>query len=565
MTASNGANGASKPAAPNRAAELAELIDAVKALVVPFVQDADGAFDERAAGGPAGAASTADLPARTALVESLTPQQLIPRLDLQLPAGEGGGRAAVLALVQRVLELSVNTWDQGFLDKLYASTTPVGVAAELLLAVLNTNLHVFQVSPALTVIEKTTAREFARLYGFTGPRAGGVTVAGGSASNFTSVVIARNTLFPETKIHGNGAGRRFALFTSAHGHYSVEKAAQAAGLGSGAVWTVPVDAAGRMVPAQLEARIAAASAAGMTPLYVNATAGTTVLGSYDPFEVIAAICKAHGLWMHIDGSWGGPAIFSAAHRHKMAGSHLADSLTVNPHKMMNVPVTCSFLLGPDLRTFHRANTLPAGYLFHTPPDAAPGSKKRKGNNGAVAAPAAQNGSVAAAEEEEEGEEDDDDDNYQEVWDLADLTLQCGRHGDSLKLALAWVYEGAAGFERQTDHAFAMAALLADTVARKPDVFALVSTNPPPCLQVCFYYADSSSTGARAPGQPSADKAVNTRRTREAVAKLIRRGYMIDFAPGDHGSFFRVVLNWQTQPGTVEGLVRALEAVRQEVY
>ncbi|CAK7236785.1 Glutamate decarboxylase 2 [Sporothrix bragantina] len=551
MTASNRvANGSSKPAAaPNRAAELAELIDAVKTLVVPFVQDADNAFDERAAGGPAGA-STADLPVRTALVESLTPQQLIPRLDLQLPAGEGGGRAAALALVQRVLQLSVNTWDQGFLDKLYSSTTPVGVAAELLLAVLNTNLHVFQVSPALTVIEKTTAREFARMYGFTGPRAGGVTVAGGSASNFTSVVVARNTLFPETKIHGNGAGRRFALFTSAHGHYSVEKAAQAAGLGSGAVWTVPVDSTGRMVPALLEERIAAATAAGMTPLYVNATAGTTVMGSYDPFKAISAICKAHGLWMHIDGSWGGPAIFSAAHRHKMAGSHLADSLTVNPHKMMNVPVTCSFLLGPDLRIFHKANTLPAGYLFHTPPDANNTNKKRKGNNGEAVA---QNGNddIEESEKDERSEEE-------EVWDLADLTLQCGRHGDSLKLALAWVYEGAAGFERQTDHAFAMAALLADTIASKPDVFALVSTNPPPCLQVCFYYSDST------PGEPSADKAVNSRRTREAVAKLVRRGFMVDFAPGDHGSFFRVVLNWQTRPGTVEGLVRALETVRKEV-
>lgn len=518
--------------------------------MVPFVKDADDAFPERAQGGPAGA-STADLPVRTALVESLTPQELVPRLNFSLPQGNGGGRDAALALVQRVLELSVNTWDQGFLDKLYASTTPVGVAAELLLSVLNTNLHVFQVSPALTVIEKTTARELARLFGFTGPRAGGVTVAGGSASNFTSVIVARNTLFPDTKIHGNGAGRRFALFTSAHGHYSVEKAAQAAGLGSGAVWTVPVDAAGRMVPSALEARIAEASAAGMTPMYVNATAGTTVMGSYDPFEALSAICKAHGLWLHIDASWGGPAIFSATHRYKMTGSHLADSLTVNPHKMMNVPVTCSFLLGPDLQKFHKANTLPAGYLFHTPPDA------KKEANGEATNGMATNGEVTngAAAATPESEEEDD---YQEVWDLADLTLQCGRHGDSLKLALAWVYEGAAGFERQTDHAFAMAALLADRLSQKSDVFSLVSSNPPPCLQVCFYYADG------APGTPHPVKAVNSRRTRTAVALLIRRGFMVDFAPGDHGSFFRVVVNWQTRPGTVEGLVRALELVRKEV-
>lgn len=74
------------------------------------------------------------------------------------------------------------------------------------------------------MIEKTTARQLARLFGFTGPRAAGVVCQGGSGSNLTSLVVARNTLYPETKAGGN-AGRRFALFTSEHGHYSVEKAA----------------------------------------------------------------------------------------------------------------------------------------------------------------------------------------------------------------------------------------------------------------------------------------------------------------------------------------------------
>ncbi len=82
----------------------------------------------------------------------------------------------------------------------------------------------YATSPALTVIEKTTARQLARLFGFTGPRAGGIVCQGGSASNLTSLVVARNTLYPSTKSAGN-EGRRFVLFTSEHGHYSVEKAA----------------------------------------------------------------------------------------------------------------------------------------------------------------------------------------------------------------------------------------------------------------------------------------------------------------------------------------------------
>lgn len=131
------------------------------------------------------------------------------------------------------------------MDKLYAGTDPIGVAADLVLSVLNTNVHVYGVSPALTIIEKETARKMAGLFGFTGALAGGLTCPGGSASNWTSMLIARNTLFPETKVDGN-AGRRFVVFSSRHGHYSVEKAAVLLGIGSAGVWTVEVDEEGCM-------------------------------------------------------------------------------------------------------------------------------------------------------------------------------------------------------------------------------------------------------------------------------------------------------------------------------
>jgi len=392
-------------------------------------------------------------------------------------------------------------------------------------------VHVYQVSPALSVIEKHTAKTFASLYGFTGPRAGGVTCQGGSASNLTSIVIARNALYPESKTQGNAcASEPFVLFTSEHGHYSVEKAAVTCGFGSSAVWTVAVDEAGRMDPSALRDRIVQAKAEGKTPLYVNATAGTTVLGSFDPFEAVSAVCREFGVWMHIDASWGGSAIFSTKHRSKLAGAHLADSLTVNPHKMMNVPVTCSFLLGPDMSVFHKANTLPAGYLFHGPTE----PNGVNGTNGV-------NGAHAVHEPE--------------VWDLADLTLQCGRRADSLKLALSWIYYGTAGFERQVDGAFELAAYLADEIERRQD-FVLLSENPPPCLQVCFYYAPG--------GILPDDVEGNTRRTRYMVERLVGRGFMVDFAPGDKGSFFRIVVNCQTLRSTVDGLIKALEAVGSEI-
>lgn len=395
------------------------------------------------------------------------------------------------------------------MSKLHASTDAPGLAAELVLATLNTNVHVYDASPALTLIEKHTSKELASLFGLTGPHAGGISVNGGSMSNMTSIVVARNTLHPYTKTYGNSAdGLKLVLFTSAHGHYSIEKAVQMLGLGSSAARSVPVLSDGSMDPSTLESSIKKAKDEGFTPFYVNATAGTTVLGNYDPLSAIAEICTSHNLCFHIDASWGGPAIFSPTHKHKLKGSHLADSIAINPHKMMGVPITCSFLLGSDMRKFHASNTLPASCLFHSP---APSSSE-------------------------------------EIHDLADLTLQCGRRGDSLKLHLSWVYHGSEGYRGQIDEAFETSAHLATLVADHTDLVP-VSDSPPPCLQVCFFYAQGGKLG---------DAEENARITKAIVQGLVPKGFMIDHAGIDgRGDFMRCVITRGTGKVAVGALVEAV--------
>lgn len=299
------------------------------------------------------------------------------------------------------------------------------------------------------------------------------------------------------------------MFTSAQGHYSLEKAAQICGIGTENVLSVPVDQYGCMIPSELENLIKSSLLNQQIPFYVNATAGTTVLGSYDPFTAISVICKKYNLWLHIDASWGGPVIFSKKHKKKLDGSHLADSLAINPHKMMGVPVTCSFLLTPDLRKFHTANSHPANYLFHT--------------------------------EAMEGE----------IWDLADLTLQCGRRADSLKLALAWIYYGSDGFEQQIDTAFFITAELATKISTNPSFF-LVSENPPPCMQVCFYYTGKSEL--------KPEKSFNDRITSHIVKALIPEGYFVDYASGENGAFLRVVVNRETRMETIDRLISLIENI-----
>ncbi|KAG0126895.1 putative glutamate decarboxylase [Tuber indicum] len=436
----------------------------------------------------------------------LPPQRLKEELGLELPT-QGLGEKGLEEILKKVLKYSVNTWSPGFMDKLYASTDAVGVVSEVLLAVLNTNVHVYQVSPALTIIEKETASSIARLFGFTSGHAGGLTFPGGSASNSTSMIIAKNTLFPETKVSGN-TGYKFVVFTSEHGHYSVEKAAILLGLGSAAVRSIPVDKEGRMVVPELESAVRKAKQEGYTPFYVNAGAGTTVMGSYDPFNAIADVCQRYNLWMHVDGSWGGSVVFSDKHCYKLKGVQKADSVTVNPHKMLGVPMTCSFLITDDTRKFSKATSLKAGYLFH-------------------------------------GDEDEE-----EVFDMAQLTMGCGRRADSLKMALGWIYYGKEGYEERINHAFETASYFTTKLSQNTN-FYLLSSNPPPCLQVCFFYTPE--------GALSANARKNTTTTRAIAAKLIAKGFMIDYSPHPiHGEFFRAVVNASTSRDTVDRLINTIE-------
>lgn len=362
-------------------------------------------------------------------------------------------------------------------------------------------------SPVLTLIEKATTKYLATLFGYPSQYSGGISQPGGSASNSSAIVIARTTLYPETKTQGNG-DHKFTLFTSVHGHYSVEKAANLFGLGSKNVIGVPVDAAGRMRADELERLVKESKGRGETPFFVNATAGTTVHGSYDPFPALSVICKRHNLWLHIDGSWGGSVIFnSSLASTRLAGCELADSIAVNPHKMLGAPITCSFLLGRDMRTFHNALTLPAGYLFHN-----------------------------------EGTDVND------IYDLADLTPQCGRRADSLKMFLMLQYYGPSYFDSLVARGFKNANYLLSALKQNGN-FLTISPEPVPCLQVCFYFARDGKLGE--------DAETNGRVTQEVAHRLIARGFMIDFAPGEKGKFFRVVVNGGTNKGTLDGLVKAL--------
>ena len=243
--------------------------------------------------------------------------------------------ATLLDGLDCILEHTVNTAHPLFFNQLYSKGDPLAILGDWVAAATNTNVHTYEVAPVYTVMEAEVLAKLARLLG--GAYAAehdGLLVPGGSIANLYGMQLARDRKDPEWKARGMNGGPRLVAFTSEHSHYSYKKSAMLIGLGTDNLVGIPTDASGAMRTDALEAAIVEAAAEGRVPFFVGATAGTTVRGGYDRFDEVADVCARHGLWMHIDGAWGGGALLSAAQRPSMRGAERADSFCWNPHKML---------------------------------------------------------------------------------------------------------------------------------------------------------------------------------------------------------------------------------------
>lgn len=192
--------------------------------------------------------------------------------------------------------------------------------------------------------------------------------SGGTQSNLMALMIARDHHGAHQDRPGGNKQqglpadhRRLRILGSELSHFSLQKSAAILGLGYQAVMPVATDADYRMDPQALKARLEECIALDLVPIAVVATAGTTDFGSIDPLEEIAALCREHGIWLHVDAAYGGGLLCSRRERHRLAGIEHADSVTVDYHKTFFQPVSCSAFLvrrASDLRhVTHHADYL----------------------------------------------------------------------------------------------------------------------------------------------------------------------------------------------------------------
>ena len=277
-----------------------------------------------------------------------TSREIRAVFDRTLPE-EGAGFAATLEeYEERLLPFARHNGHPRMFGYVQSPGVVVASFADLLASMLNANLTVWRSAPGPVEIERLAVEWIRQMVGAP-PGGDGIFVSGGSMANFSALAAARRMKAPIdlAREGAHALPRAMRLYVSPETHHSVAKAATLLGIGSAHVREVPVDDALRMRVDALEAMIEEDRRAGHQPFCVAGTAGTVGTGAIDPLDALAEVAERHGLWFHVDASYGGFAALAAAARTKLAAFARADSIALDPHKWLYLPLDCGCVLYRD--------------------------------------------------------------------------------------------------------------------------------------------------------------------------------------------------------------------------
>lgn len=328
----------------------------------------------------------------------------------------------------------------------------IGAFADVLAAAINPS--VAGGNHAAVHVEHQVLRWFRDLLGLPG-EAAGLLVSGGSMASLTGLAVARHVATREAgmDVRAQGlqrAGRPFVLYLGEEGHSCLGKAAELLGIGSGHVRTIPGDERHRMRPGALEERITRDLDEGAVPIAVAASAGTVNTGAIDPLNDIADVCARHRVWLHVDAAYGGPAVLSPRTRPDLEPLARADSVALDPHKWLYVPLEAGLILVRDGGAMREAFSTVPPYL------------RTDGDVGGVGGP---------------------------PW-FSEFGFQQSRGFRALKVWMCLRYFGLEGYRELIEHDLDMAAHLARRVEEHADLELAASG----LSIVCFRYRPAGGHG-----------------------------------------------------------------------
>ena len=370
----------------------------------------------------------------------------IPPLELldSWPAGFGQDPGpSLIDLMPRVLRESHHLHHPRYIGHQVSSPLPSAALAELVSALLNNGTAEYEMGPVANVMERRLLDWLGETLGFAGPVEGMLT-SGGSVGNLTALAAARQSIDGfDVWNAGVADAPPLAILTSAHTHYSIDRAARILGLGSGGVIPVATDSRFRLDPTALRDAHLRAEQGGRRVFVVVGSACSTATGAFDPLEAIADYATEHSLWFHVDGAHGAPAALTPKYSHLVAGIGRADSVIVDAHKMLHMPALVTAVL------FGR-----------------PGSSDR-----------------AFQQEQSYVGFRRDGDAYA-WWDSGLRTLECTKRMMALELYASLSEHGTNSFSEYVQQTFDLARTFADLLREAPDFEFPVE---PQANIVCFRY------------------------------------------------------------------------------
>ncbi|MCQ9367702.1 pyridoxal-dependent decarboxylase [Brevibacterium sp. 50QC2O2] len=282
-----------------------------------------------------------------------------------VPVAGSDVRSVLADIAEQVMPYPFGNGHPMFFAWVNSPAHPMGVAANAIATALNPSMAGGR--HAGVHLEHEVIRWFCELLGWeTAGSAAGQLVSGGSAATLTALGAARHraaaAIGLDDRVDGV-AGLAPRIYATAQAHSCLDKAVEALGLGRSCIARVPHDAADRMLPEHLARMLEADIAAGLTPVAVVASVGTVNTGAIDPLDQIARIARAHDVWLHVDGAYGGPAALLLDDLDGVkAGMAQADSLALDPHKWLYAPVDCGMVLFKDGSWARDAYSLVPPYL-----------------------------------------------------------------------------------------------------------------------------------------------------------------------------------------------------------
>ena len=329
--------------------------------------------------------------------------------EFELKLGEEGIDAKDLrSSLKKLLLQSPKSSSKLFFNQLFGGRHSKAVLGDLLAVMLNNSMATYKIAGPNVNIEKEVLIQIYNLIGY-GDNAGGTFPTGGSMSNFMSLIMARDKI--DSKAKDKGALKKLVAYTSENSHYSMSKNASLSGIGRENVRYIRSDQYGRLNILEFINQVKLDKSSGLIPFYLNATAGTTVLGAFDNVSNLAPICKDNNIWLHLDGAFGGSVIFSKKYKHLVNGIHLTDSFCFNAHKTLGAPLSTSILAVRNKEDLYNSFNNDADYLYQT---------------------------------------------HNEDFNLGRTSFECGRRNNALKLWTMWKSIGRKGISKIIEREFKLA-------------------------------------------------------------------------------------------------------------